>query len=287
MSIVRLHRLSSGHQVGSLELGNPQGPVCFFFHGFPGSSKQVGIVQLPEFFRKYRLIALDRAGFGDSSFNPDRQITDVAKDVAELADSMGIQKFHLLSVSGGTPSAYIIGDRLRDRVLSLTTVCGLGPLHESAFVKLMPGWARFFLRVGKRSIRSASLLLGAVHWRIQKGNALKKENLEKIFAPVDAALMADDRIRSGFKESMGHAFKQGPSSVAFEVMVFQQDWKISNWNFPFPVRIWHGRKDHLVPYQHSEMLAKRIPGAELHLLPEEGHYSLPLTCINEILKPLL
>ena len=287
MPIVRLHQLSKGHQVGSLELGNPEGPVCFFFHGFPGSSKQIGIVQLPEFFRKYRVIALDRSGFGDSSFVKNRIITDVADDVCEIADSLGIKKFHLLSVSGGTPSAYIIADRKRDRVLSLTTVCGLGPLHEPAVMQAMPRWARFLLKMGKRSTGGAALFLGMVNHRIQKGGTLKQKSLEKVFAPVDAKLMTDERIRSGFKESMGHAFKQGPASVALEVQVFQQDWKISNWNFPFPVRIWHGLRDQLVPYQHSEILASRIPGAELHLLPNEGHYSLPIMCIQEILQPLL
>jgi pimeloyl-ACP methyl ester carboxylesterase len=40
------------------------------------------------------------------------------------------------------------------------------------------------------------------------------------------------------------------------------------------VAIWHGLDDDTVEPAHGNWLADHIPGAELHLLPNEGHISI-------------
>jgi pimeloyl-ACP methyl ester carboxylesterase len=37
------------------------------------------------------------------------------------------------------------------------------------------------------------------------------------------------------------------------------------------VHLWYGDSDTIVPRQHGEHLAARIPGAKLRIRPEEGH----------------
>ena len=39
-----------------------------------------------------------------------------------------------------------------------------------------------------------------------------------------------------------------------------------------PVRLWHGEADILIPPAHSRRLARRIPAAELVLVPGAGHW---------------
>jgi pimeloyl-ACP methyl ester carboxylesterase len=279
--------LSTGQTFGYLEMGNPKGPGCVFFHGFPGSSRQILVIRHLEVFEKFRVIAVDRPGFGDSSFSPKRNIVEIADLVGELTEHLGLPKFHLIGVSGGAPSAFIVGDRLRSRVLSLTSICGLGPLYEPVFFERMSSWEKSFLLLARFSPFMASRILGKAHAELQKGRLPPRERMLRLFPPEDVDVISNAEIRAVFRESMGHAFKQGSMGVAVEMKVFQQDWKIQDWKFPFPVHLWHGEKDTLVPPEHSRFLHERIGGSHLHMLETEGHYSLPILRIEEILKPIL
>jgi len=50
-----------------------------------------------------RVIAPDRPGLGESSFVEGRKLLDWPADVAVLMDRLGVDRFILLGVSGGTP----------------------------------------------------------------------------------------------------------------------------------------------------------------------------------------
>jgi pimeloyl-ACP methyl ester carboxylesterase len=52
-----------------------------------------------------------------------------------------------------------------------------------------------------------------------------------------------------------------------------------------PVAIWQGREDAMVPFAHGEWLAAHVPGAEAHLLDDEGHLTL-VTKLDEIMADL-
>ncbi len=279
--------LKSKQSLSYLDIGDTKNPVCIYFHGFPGSSKQVFILENSELRRHLRVIAIDRPGFGHSSFAEKASLQDLAKGVEELTDHLNIKNFHLISVSGGTPTAFVVADQLRDRVLSLTTVCGLGPLHERVFFDHMSKSLRFFLKQGRYFPFITTRVLKFIHFQIQKSKTPNTKRMERFLPPEDIKLIFDPEIRQIFRNSMLHAFHQGFYGVALDIRNFQQDWKISNWNFNFPVYLWHGQKDRIVPYQHSELLAQKIQGSHLNIIPGEGHYSLPILHMEEILKPLV
>jgi len=286
MHLDQIFQLSSGESLGYLEMGHPTGPACFFFHGFPGSSQQVLLINHHELLEKFRVIAVDRPGFGDSSFRRNRKNIEIASIHQELADHLGLQKFHLIAVSGGGPAAFIVADRLRSRVLSLTTICGLGPVFEPDFFGDLSSVSQFLLKLGRRSPLLAAWGLRRIRVQMQKQQGPDPRFLAKWFPKKDLEVIMDPQVRVHFQRSMAHAFKQGAWGPAIELSVFQQDWQIKDWNFPFQVRLWHGSLDRIVPPKHSQRLAARIPGAELHLLEQEAHYSLPVYRIGEILAAL-
>ncbi len=49
-----------------------------------------------------------------------------------------------------------------------------------------------------------------------------------------------------------------------------------------PVSIWQGEQDLMVPHHHAPWLAARIPSAELHLLPDDGHVTMAVSRIGTL-----
>jgi pimeloyl-ACP methyl ester carboxylesterase len=85
--------------------------------------------------RGARIITADRPGFGFSDPRPGRTLTDWARDVAELADALGIRRFFLAGVSGGGPYVLACAHALPDRVLRATVLGGAGPTDARRVLK--------------------------------------------------------------------------------------------------------------------------------------------------------
>src|SRR5690348_4059248 len=98
-------RLNDGRSVGYAEFGLPTGRPVVYCHGFPASRLEAQFTHSSA--RKFgaRIVALDRPGYGLSTFVPGRQIKDWALDVSEVADALELERFAVLGVSGGAPYA--------------------------------------------------------------------------------------------------------------------------------------------------------------------------------------
>src|SRR5262245_38839264 len=143
--------------------------------------------------------------------------------------------------------------------------------------------SRLLLRVARISPHFISWVLAQVPARVQSGKMPDRKKMLRFLSPQDVDLIFDQQLHDVFKDSFLNAFKQGAWGPAIELQVFQQNWQIQNWDFPFPVHLWHAMDDRLVPPEHSQLLARRIPRAEVHLIETESHYSLPIHRIAEIL----
>jgi pimeloyl-ACP methyl ester carboxylesterase len=68
---------------------------------------------------------------------------------------------------------------------------------------------------------------------------------------------------------------------------------VGEWGFALddpampPVAIWQGDQDRMVPFAHGEWLARNVAGARARLMPGEGHLSLVVTAIGDILDDLI
>jgi pimeloyl-ACP methyl ester carboxylesterase len=70
----RVMDLPDGRELAWLELGKPKGPPVFFFHGTPGSRLQATTNEKSIFAAGVRLIAVDRPGYGHSTYQRDRRL---------------------------------------------------------------------------------------------------------------------------------------------------------------------------------------------------------------------
>src|SRR5262245_1351194 len=88
--------LVDGRTIGWAEFGDPAGFPVFYFHGWPGSRFQGERFDDAGWVVGARVIAPDRPGIGLSSAQPGRRLLNWPADVAELADSLGIEQFAIV-----------------------------------------------------------------------------------------------------------------------------------------------------------------------------------------------
>ncbi len=263
-----------------------KGPLkAIFFHGFPGSRLQARFLEPHCRKLGIEMAAFDRPGYGYSSpFTPRRARTlALAAEVAVLASTLGWKNFHLLGVSGGAPYALQCASVLGKRVLSTQIVCGLGPLHEKSFRQHFPAKLYAAMLLG---ICLPAPMLNALARRRSSRQWYPGKYRPFFLSPADFALIQSPEILPEIRASMKDAFRQGVGGAKRDLRAYLSDWRLDWEKIRCPVTFWHGRKDQLVPWQFSEILAGRIESARFVSFPEESHYTLPIQRAPEILRAI-
>ena len=119
--------LPDGRTLGFADYGDPGGRPLFYCHGWPGSRLQARTIDEHGRRRGLRVIAPDRPGIGLSDARPGRGFSDWPADIAGLADSLRIDRFLLLGISGGGPYALAAAALLPDRIDAVAVVSGAPP----------------------------------------------------------------------------------------------------------------------------------------------------------------
>jgi len=133
----RFITLPDGRKLGYEDHGLKSGTAVFMFHGTPGS-RIGGLVDSP-LMKDFdvRIITPERPGYGISDLLPNRTISDWPMDVKELADQLGIHKFHVAGASGGGAFALACAIELPERLLSTTLISAATPPEMREFSKGM------------------------------------------------------------------------------------------------------------------------------------------------------
>ena len=59
-----------------------------------------------------------------------------------------------------------------------------------------------------------------------------------------------------------------------EALILARPWGFAPSELQLPVHIWQGGRDETVPVAMAIHLAQEIPGAQMHMFPDEGHHLL-------------
>ena len=94
-----------GHQIHYIQTGNPEKPTLFFVHGSPGSwDAYKRYLSDSLLLKKYRLIAIDRPGFGYSDFREAQNLETQSEWITKLIQSIANKKpIALIGHSMGGP----------------------------------------------------------------------------------------------------------------------------------------------------------------------------------------
>jgi pimeloyl-ACP methyl ester carboxylesterase len=239
-----------------------------YFHGAPTS--RLDLVGLEEAFDSLdvTVVSPDRPGYGGSSPQPGRGLSDWPADVAELADHLGFNRFAVIGMSSGGPYAAVCAASLPDRLSGAGIVAGV---TDMSWPSAWDGYYQSEATVMRLADESA-----ATDWYVQHYGADGSRFFDETgdLAPADAAMFEDQDTAAGFLATMTEAFRQGVGGLAQDITIQGRGWPFDPAAISVPVTVLHGEADTLVPIAHGRHTAEVIPTATLSTFPDHGHLSI-------------
>jgi hypothetical protein len=83
---------------------------------------------------------------------------------------------------------------------------------------------------------------------------------------------------------MSEGMKKNLSPMIYELALFNRSWGFDLKTLNFPLSIWHGEDD--FAYKQMQRMVKDLPNAQCRFFPKQGHLSVPLLNVEEILSSI-
>jgi pimeloyl-ACP methyl ester carboxylesterase len=250
-------------------MGRPQRPALLYFHGWPGSRAEGRFGDQAAKARGVRLVAPDRPGMGRSDFLPRRRFLDWPDDVSQLADALGLERFAVFGVSGGSPYVAVCAWRLPQRLTGAGIASGFGPLDLPGVTAGMSRQNRLLFGVVGRLPVVPRLLMAAMAMSASRrpGRVLERG----LAAAVDRPYLARPALQEVLAQSLVEAFRRGSRGAAWELGLYGRPWGFRLAEIRVPVHLWHGEQDGNAPVAMGRQLAAAIPDCRASFFPGEGH----------------
>ncbi|MCX2713257.1 alpha/beta fold hydrolase [Mycolicibacterium sp. J2] len=280
--------VSADRQIGFAEFGDPQGRAVFWLHGTPGARRQI-----PAEARAYaeleriRLIGLDRPGIGSSTPHQYPNVLAFAQDLRVIADTLGIDDFAVVGLSGGGPYTLATAAALPDRVVAAGVLGGVapyvGPDAIGSGLMDLGSWVAPVLEVAGTPIR----LMAATLIRLLGPMASPALDLYARLSPEgDRRLLSRPEFKAMFLDDLPNGSRKQLAAPFADVVVFVRDWGFRLDEVKVPVHWWHGDKDHIVPFDHGRHTVSLLPDATMTVLSGESHLG-GLGRAEEILRTMV
>jgi pimeloyl-ACP methyl ester carboxylesterase len=208
--------------------------------------------QLPALGAARRTIAFDNRGTGRSSLEPGPfSMEQFAGDAVAVLDELEIDSAHVLGMSMGTFVAQVMALRTPERVLSLVLVGGGpgGAEHVPIPAETLDAWLASSHLPPDEFVRRTMHLSFSPGWSEANGARYEELAAARLEHPTPAGCWQAQFAAAG-------RFLQDGASVE---------------RIDVPVLVVHGDADRVVPLSNGKLLVRRIPGAELAVLPGRGH----------------
>ena len=280
--------LPDGRLLGWAEYGARGGSPVFYFHGLPSSRLEAAVTEPHAGQLGLRIIAVDRPGFGLSTFQPGRRMTDWPGDIAALADALGLSRFAVMGTSGGGPYTLACAAKLADRVTRASVLCGLGQVAGPPTGSGFRGFSRFALGAARRAPSLLPMLCVPVSWGLHTWvvDAYLKRFAHRQGA-LDRTTLLDPAVRGSLVAAFKESARAGHRGPCWDLRLASAPWGFDPATIRIPVTLFHGEEDAVVPAGMTRSLAAAIPGVQARFFPGEGHYALPVRHAREALEFLL
>ena len=285
---VTILTMPNDQRIALSEYGEPNGRPVFFCHGWPSSRTMAELTHNAARDLGLHIISLDRPGIRDSSFHGERELLDWPPLLAQVADKVGIGQFWILGISGGAPYSLATAWALPERVHAAAVVSGAPPIADLTDRRGLLALYRWMLLFYPRHREFLRLCFHGVRPFLSIKVPIRfRPLLLKLLQPCDANVMRDIAAFEACFESQRQAWKRSPDGLMVDAEIYARPWGFPIVEVRVPVRLWHGKEDCTFHWQLAESLGKDLPNCRLHLVEGEGHYSLPIRHIHQILADLV
>jgi pimeloyl-ACP methyl ester carboxylesterase len=252
-------RTPDGRRVTFCQWGLTDGRPVFFLHGTPGGRLLRHVSG--EYERTgLRVITYDRPRYGGSTRLPGRSIARAAGDVACIADTLALDSFGVVGVSGGGPYALGVAALLPDRVTRCATIVAGAP-YDAEGLDFFDGmdeatradWQARVAGGEDYPLESYMSMLGS----------LARFEAERGDLPPEVHQMLVQAFHDGLAP--------GPGGYIDDCLAELRPYGFRIHDVAVPTRVMLARQDDSVPARHGEWLVEHLPQGEL-VWVDGGHF---------------
>jgi pimeloyl-ACP methyl ester carboxylesterase len=267
--------LRDGRKLAYAEWGDVEGVPVLFFHGNPGSRLYCPDAPVTA-SAHVRLLTLDRPGVGRSDVLPRRTFADWPRDVIEVADALGIDRFGVVGWSAGGPYAAACAALITDRL----TGVGIGACRALSQFNFVENPAaregltaddRNLLHLAQQDPDAAALAAAEEEWVRKLWDNPEAWFNDVRLPEVDQRYLEDSGGRHAFLEAMREGVRQGPHAFAWEEVDVFLPWGFRLADIAIEVNVFHGEQDAWVARRHVDFLVATLPRARLTAWADAGH----------------
>jgi pimeloyl-ACP methyl ester carboxylesterase len=265
-------QLEDGRWLGYMDYGDPAGQPVLLFPGVPGSRLQGHPDRSIAGALGVRLIGVDRPGYGLSDDKCGRTLLDWPDDVVALADYLGLERFSVLSISGGGAYAAACAWKIPERLAAVSLVSAMGPADASQAIANMPRLNRLMLMLAKWSEALVSLPAAVLVALARHRPAWFLAVLNAHLPAVDRATYVRPEVQTAIRVDIAEAFRAGGQGAVRDIVLLANPWGFGLHEIRVPVQLWHGEQDATVPVPIGQALAAALPHCQAHFVPDAGHF---------------
>jgi pimeloyl-ACP methyl ester carboxylesterase len=264
---IRYHTVSiDGVDVFYREAGRKDAPAVLLLHGFPTSSHMYRNL-ISALADKYRVIAPDYPGFGQSAM-PDRAkfsytFSSYAQLVEGLTEKLGVDRYALYVMDYGAPVGFRLAAKHPERVTALIVQNG------NAYVE---GIQKFWEPIQKYWASGSEEDREAIRWL----TSLKATKWQYTHGVPDTTLVSPDSW------TMDQARLDRPGNQEIQLDLFYDyrtniplypEWQAYLRKHQPPTLVVWGKNDHIFVVDGADPYKRDLPNAEIHLI-DTGHFAL-------------
>jgi len=280
--------LAGGRHLGYAEFGPASGRPLVWLHGTPGARRQVPPgAREAAYQRGVRIVSVERPGIGASTPHLHDAVRDFAKDIGDLCNALDVDRFSVVGLSGGGPYALACAHEMPGRVVSAAVLGGVAPSvgldRAEGGSTDMSVFFSPFLALTRRP--AGALTQGLIRVLLPFADQAI-DAFAYFMPPGDQRVFADEAVRRMFTDDLILGSAICMQALFIDGALFGRHWGFELGGIQVPVHMWYGDADVIVPLEHGEHMAARIPNAVLRTRPGEGHLG-GLGASDEILDALL
>lgn len=263
--------LHDGRQLSYAVYGDPDGKPLVALHGSADSRLIWQLLDADARDVGVRLIAPDRPGFGDSPYTPDRTGIDHARDVVELADHLGLERFDAISISGGLVFGLALAWAHPQRVRTFTSYSGLFLTAPGALPEMNPV-QRMIARIGLKNQAVLDplgrVLFGPQVLLAKRAPTLVFKMIRAARPPGDKAVLDRPEVTALMTEAVPAQFRSVPAVTAAFAAQQLPPFAFTLGEIEQPIHLWQGGQDDVHTPAMAKHIADECPNTTLHFYEE-------------------